>query len=296
VPGRAAIASSHDKPQGRGRVPSSPLAVAKVADNSSKIRSLPVGGLFAYAPLDRQQARPGCRLAQRPIGSNHGSAARNRMTSVWEKAGAFLRGAAGLLSMRRDTSPIDSVAALEGFVTTRSTFIAQKTLYGYVKTRMGIRYPAMFEDKNIIASLNIAKMHVFAACLSDLTIYAVAVALRGRPVGNDDRQKMARRCYTAGMRETAVGAPAEFSAQDCIDEFDRRLDGTDWQRGALQPENFSRSPAALVRWAPIADNLKKFDDEIIENSVKFAWLDVREQFNNRLDAVAVADDWARQPA
>jgi hypothetical protein len=218
------------------------------------------------------------------------------MTSIWQKAEAFLRGAAGLLWTRRDTAPIDTVAALADFVTTRSTYIAQKTLYDYVKTRMGIRYPAMFEDKNIIASLNIAKMHVFAACLSDLTIYAVATALHGYPVGNDARQEMARRCYAAGLRETAAGASAGFSAQDCIDEFDRRLAGTDWQRGALQPENFTSSPLALLKWAPIADNLKKFDSEIIENSVKFAWRDIRERFRKRIDAAAVAADWSRQPA
>jgi hypothetical protein len=227
------------------------------------------------------------------MGQHHGSAARHRMNAIWEKAGAFLRDAASLLRSRRDTTPIDSVAALEGFVTTRSTYIAQKTLYGYVKARMGTRYPAMFEDKNIIASLNIAKMYVFAACLSDLTIYAVATVMHERPVGNNDRQEMARRCYAAGLRETAADAPAEFSAQDCTEEFARRLAETDWRRGALQPENFTCSPRALVRWAPIADNLKKFDSEIIENSVKYAWRDIREQFRNRINGDAVSADWPR---
>jgi hypothetical protein len=217
------------------------------------------------------------------------------MNTIWQRAGTFLRGAAGLLWTRRERAPIDSVAALDGFVTTRSSYIAQKTLYGYVKTRMGTRYPAMFEDKSIIASLNIAKLQVFAACLSDLTIYAVATALHKRPVGNDSRQELARRCYAAGLRETAAGAPAEFSAQDCIDEFDRRLTETDWQRGALLPENFTRSPRALLRWAPIEDKLKKFDGEIVENSVKFSWRDIREQFQKRIDGAAVCADWSRQP-
>jgi hypothetical protein len=218
------------------------------------------------------------------------------MNSFWEKAADFLRGAAGLLRTRRDTTPIDSVAALEDFVATRSAYLAQKTLYGYVKTRMGIRYPAMFEDKNIIASLNIAKLHVFAACLSDLTIYAVATALHGLAVGNDDRQEMARRCYAAGLREIIPDVPAEFSVQDHIGEFDHRLAETDWQRGALQPENFTRSPRALFRWAPIEDKLKNFDSEIIENSVKYAWRDIREQFHKRIDGGAVGADWSRQPA
>lgn len=218
------------------------------------------------------------------------------MNSFSEKAADFLRGAAGLLWTRRDTTPIASVAALEDFVATRSAYLAQKTLYGYVKTRMGIRYPAMFEDKNIIASLNIAKLHVFAACLSDLTVYAVATALHGLAVGNDDRQAMARRCYTAGLREIIPDAPAEFSVPDYVGEFDRRLAETDWQRGALQPENFTRSPRALFRWAPIEDKLKNFDREIVENSVKFAWRDIREQFNKRLNAAAVAADWAGRTA
>jgi len=154
----------------------------------------------------------------------------------------------------------------------------------------------MFEDKNIIASLNIAKAHIFAACLSDLTIYTVAVALHGRPVGNIDHEEMARRCYAAGLREIAADAATEFSAQAHIDEFDHRLADTDWQYGALQPENFTRSPLALLRWAPIDDKLKKFDSEIIENSVKYAWLDIREQFRNRTDVNAIGGDWARRAA
>jgi hypothetical protein len=216
------------------------------------------------------------------------------MNSAWKKAIDFGHKTLSLLWLRRDTARIDSVAALYDFVVTRSTYQAQTTLYTYVKRRMGIRYVAMFQDKQIIASLNIAKLHVFAACQSDLTIYAVATALQKLAVGNDGRAEMARRCYAAGMRKTTADAPAEFSAQDYISEFDHRLAETDWQRGALQPENFVQSPQALFRWAPIADELKKYDREIIENSVKFAWRDIREQFRKRLDIGAVGADWSRQ--
>ena len=110
------------------------------------------------------------------------------MTPLREKTGSFWRKFMTLVGARPDTAPVDSVTALEKFVATRSAYVAQKTLYGYVKTRMGIRYAAMFEDKNMIASLNIAKMHVFAACLADLSIYAVATAVHGRSVPNDFEQ------------------------------------------------------------------------------------------------------------
>ncbi len=210
------------------------------------------------------------------------------ITRLREKAAAVWQALPGLLRTRRDNSPIDSVTALEAFVATRSAYIAQKTLYGYVKTRMGISYPAMFEDKNIIASLNIAKLHVVAACLSDLTIFAVANALQ-----TGDRAALARQCFADGLRVNTAGASEPFPAQDCIDEFDLRLADTLWDHGARQPDNFTRSPQALFRWAPIADKLKNFDREIVENSVTFAWRDIREQYRKRIDADAVSADWAR---
>jgi len=218
------------------------------------------------------------------------------MSLLDQRADGFWRKVAALLGMGGDKAPVDSVAALEEFLASRSAYVAQKTLYGYVKTRMGTRFAIMFDDKQIIASLNIARFHVFAACLSDLTVYAVAVAFHGAPVGNDERAALAQRLYAEALRENAGEAPAQFSAQDCIDEFARRLGETDWQHAARQPDNFTRSPQALVRWAPIADKLKKFDSEIVENSVKYAWRDIREQFNKRLDMAAVVADWARRSA
>jgi hypothetical protein len=221
---------------------------------------------------------------------------RETMTSHQEQTGGFWQKAKILLGLGPGTGPVDSVAALENFVSTRAAFVAQKTLYGYVKTRMGIRYVAMFADANVIASVNIAKMQVFAACLSDLTIYGVAQALHDQPIGNDERQTLALRIFQTGLRDNAGEAPAQFSAEDAIEAFKQRLTNTDWVKRALQPENFTESPRALLRWAPIADNLKKFDSEIVENSVKFAWRDIREQFNKRLDAAAVAADWTHQPS
>ncbi|MGH6790470.1 MAG: hypothetical protein ACRECC_12420, partial [Pseudolabrys sp.] len=122
----------------------------------------------------------------------------------------------------------------------------------------------------------------------------VASALGERP--GHDAEKMARSCYIAALRAVAGEAPAPFSVHDCIGEFERRLAATDWRDAARQPGNFIRSPRALVRWAPIADKLKKYDSDTLENSVKFTWLDICEQFDNRLDAGAVSADWLRPAA
>lgn len=192
------------------------------------------------------------------------------------------------LSSRRDSAPIDSVAALKRFVATRAAFIAQKTLYGYVKTRMGIRYPAMFTDDVFVSSLNIAKMHVFAACLSDLIIYAVAHALDDEAISDESRVDVALACFNQGLIDNRDQIVAGFSAARAATEFVTRLEGTDWGFGARQRQNFRRSPLALVRWAPIAPELKRYDTEIVENSIRFAWREVRVELHKRLDAAAIA--------
>lgn len=198
------------------------------------------------------------------------------------------------ITLRRDTAPIDSIARVNDFVSTRSAYIAQKTLYGYLKTRMGTRYPVMFDDDVFVQSINIAKLQVFAACLSDLTIHAIARSTLGQTVDDDRRRELAGACFRAAVVENAGDAPDEFSAEACCTDFLERLDTTDWSDGALKRENFTCSPSALISWAPIAPELKRYDKEIVENSIKFAWQDIRKQFDQRLDMAAVAADLAKR--
>ena len=214
------------------------------------------------------------------------------------RALAFVPEFLARLRPRTDAGPIDSVVEFYRFVSTRSAFVAQKTLYGYVKTRMGTRYPRMFEDDLFIASIDIAKMHVFAACLSDLTIFAVS---RARQSGLDDATclELAERCFDAGLADNYDQARRveAFSAIDAKTAFKRRLAFVEWDAGADSAALFSASPVALFEWAPIAPDLKRHDREIVVNSIRFAWRDVRAQFDKRFDGPAlVADVTGRQSA
>lgn len=214
------------------------------------------------------------------------------MTSFFYKLSDFWSVFSSRFGIRSDTGPINSVDNLKEFVATRAAFITQKTLYGYVKTRMGTRYPEMFKDDLIIHSVNIAKMHYFAACLSDLTIYAVAQATVS--LGADDavRRTLAEDVYRSALEKNMSESVDEFSPAEAIREFQVRLSGTDWSGLALTRDNFTQSPVKLIEWAPIAEHLKKMDQEIAENSVKFAWADIRRSYEKRLDAEAVVQDLA----
>ncbi|MEL0113256.1 MAG: hypothetical protein VW835_16120, partial [Rickettsiales bacterium] len=117
-------------------------------------------------------------------------------------------------------------------MTTRSAFVAQKTLYGYVKTRMGTRYPSMFEDDVFAHSINIAKMHVFAACLSDMAVFATAHALSGAPADPELRRRTALAFYRRGLADNPNDAPSEFSPDDATRAFENRLSSVDWDSEA----------------------------------------------------------------
>lgn len=202
------------------------------------------------------------------------------------------------LAVRRDSGPVDSVAELRRFVSTRAAFMAQKTLYGYLKTRMGTRYPSMFEDDVLIASVDLAKLHIYAACLADLALFAAWRARQDAPglLDAEACRALALACFRQGLADNAAAAAAvaAFSPAEAEADFQRRLAFWDWIDGPKGPDIFSESPPALVRWAPIAPELKRYDREIVENSLKFKWLGVRSDLERRLDAGAVAAEAGRR--
>lgn len=218
------------------------------------------------------------------------------MSSLWARSGSFLRALGATLGVRRETAPIDSVAALCHFAGTRAAFVSQKKLYGYLKTRMGTRFPSMFEDDVFVASINAAKMHVFAACLSDITVHVVALTAGKGELTPEAGRDLARRCYLAGIEENheQIVDPAERDAW--LDAFERRLDTVHWENVAAGGDAFTESPAALYRWAPIADGLKQYDREIVENSIRFAWAEIIRDFRNRAETRDIVADWQREYA
>lgn len=210
--------------------------------------------------------------------------------SIRQRGAEALRVFAARFVARRANGPINSVGELKRFVAGRSAFVAQHKLYGYLKTRMGTRWPSMFEDDVFIKSVNIAKMHVFASCLSDLTVHAVAAATAGSALTSDERTEFARQCYDAGIDENRDHVPDGAEAK-WRRAFDARLEDVHWENMAAGGNAFSESPKALFRWAPIADELKRYDGEIIKNSVVFAWTEHIHALRRRLAPDAVVDDW-----
>jgi hypothetical protein len=187
---------------------------------------------------------------------------------------------------RRRLQPIRDPGALREFLRTRASYVAQMTLYGYLRTRSGVRFPELFNNDQFVASINIAKWHVWLACLADLSAYAGGLLRRS---GATDAAvgRLMQQAVEDILAETGHPADAgpEFAAH--ADRVRSRIALCDWSAQADGDGPFVESPGALVYWAPIVEELKVLDEEIVRNSVRFRWNEIREQMRRALDAQAV---------
>lgn len=187
----------------------------------------------------------------------------------------------------RRREPIRSADALRAFLQTRTSHVAQMTLYGYLRTRAGTRFPELFENEAFIVSMNIAKWHVWLACLSDLAVHVGRMLQSGGTASAEDARGFMLRLVDEILRNTGVPADAgpEFEAH--AQRVRSRLMLAGLPGTAEDGAAFAESPEAVVYWAPIVDDLKELDADIVRNSVRFRWHEVRRELSHNLDPAAV---------
>jgi hypothetical protein len=195
------------------------------------------------------------------------------------------------LAIRFDRSRIDNVEALTEFVRTRASYVAQTSLYGYLKTRMGTQFRTYFEDPMFSASIREAAVRLFVSCLGDLTVYAVAITARDARLAAPEAETLARHCFEHGMDGALADVPPDMLPAGAAEAFAARTASVHWAGAADGPTAFAGSQEDIVRFAPVVDEFKELDREIVSNSIRFRWRDVREQLRKRIDAEGVCADW-----
>lgn len=204
--------------------------------------------------------------------------------------------AAGLWAMLRDylgigrsrrREPIVDRAGLGRFLDTRAAFVAQTSLYGYVRTRAGQRYPELFDDEPFVAAMNIAKWQIWLACLSDLAVFAGGRLAAGDPALAPSAGRLVQAVVAQVLEGVAVPPDAGSDFLAGADAVRARLAACDWAAVGEAEAAFVESPPALVRWAPVVDDLKQVDEPIVLNSVRFRWQEVRRDLQALLDREAL---------
>jgi len=187
---------------------------------------------------------------------------------------------------RRRVEPVHDRDALRRFLETRASFVAQTSLYGYLRTRAGQRYPELFDDDEFVVGINIAKWQVWLACLGDVTCFAGGLLVRAGQAP-DAVGALMRALVDEILDATGVPADAGESFADGARAVRERVAACDWASVSDDEGPFSESPDALVHWAPVIDTYKQLDAEIVRNSVRFRWQEIRRQLRENLDAAGV---------
>ena len=170
---------------------------------------------------------------------------------------------------------INSKADLENFVQERSAHVAQTTLYGYLKTRIGTRYALMVEDEKFTESINIAKWNIYVAAISDLTFYVFSYLIDKKNLKENDSEKIFLNILD---KEFKNGLDKKIY-ENAKNEFIVKAKSINWHNYHLG-NPFKESGLALYKWSPIADELKVLDKEIVLNSIMLKWNLVENEFKD----------------
>ena len=170
---------------------------------------------------------------------------------------------------------ISSKKDLKNFIQERSAHVTQTTLYGYIKTRIGSRYAMMFEDEVFLKSINLAKWNIYMDALIDCTFYVFSYLIDKKNLKQNDALEI----FIEIIENEKSNGLEDKLFEDTKLKFNQILKEINWSK-YHQDNPFKKSGLSLLKWSPIAENLKVFDKEIVLNSIKLKWNLVENEFKD----------------
>jgi len=173
---------------------------------------------------------------------------------------------------------LSNLDELENFIQSKSAWVTQVTLYGYLKTRMGTRYVLHFENDKFMSSVNLAKWNMYSVAIQDLTFFTFSYLKASL---NYNQVEKAKEIFFKILDdEISNKMPLEI-IDEAKKNFNERLQNMNWDT-YYNDLPFNQSALSLYKWAPIADELKELDRKIVLNSVILKWDVVKKEFKERV--------------
>ncbi len=169
---------------------------------------------------------------------------------------------------------IKTLDQIKNFIQEQSAQVSQMTLYGYLKTRMGAKHVLMFEDKDFLNSINIAKWHIYAASLIDCTFFCFSFLYKEKNFFNTEE---ANKVFFEILNAEKANGMNSNAYESATKEFNSRYQRINWTN-YYESSPFEYSSNSLYTWSPIADELKKLDKKIVLNSMLLKWNNVQIDF------------------
>ncbi len=203
--------------------------------------------------------------------------------SYWQMLADYL--GIGRKRQLRRVSDLDSLAE---FINSRASHVSQTALYGYLRTRAGTRFPELFENPDILLSINMAKWHIWLACVSDLSVFSGQSLFQSGQTDETTVQAIMPKALQQVLDEIGVPEEAGVDFATAREKVVQRIHSCDWSLQRDDDSVFSQSPEALYYWAPIADELKTRDEAIVKNSVRYRWIEIRRSARKLFDYEVLA--------
>ena len=194
----------------------------------------------------------------------------------------------------RGEDPLKTRQELINFIDGRAAFVSQVTLYTYVKARAGTQYPKLFENADFLTSLKIARWHIYGAAVCDLTLFSAAQMYVHAEFSAENAKDFANSILDDILPDYPQDDIDNSYFVEMCSRGRQRAAMADWNSIATGPAAFQSSSDAVFRWAPIADELKCDDEEIVRNSIHLRWIGVRRDLKEVFQHTAIADDWHYQ--
>ena len=165
---------------------------------------------------------------------------------------------------------------IENFIQERSAHVTQTTLYGYLKTRIGVKYIAMMEDDRFLESINIAKWNIYTVALADCTFYVFSYLISEKNLKDNNCKEIFLKILE---RERKNGLSEEIY-NNGKSNFLKRFENINFNNYYIN-DPFKESGEALYFWSPIADELKTLDKKIVLNSISLKWGLMKDELKKR---------------
>ena len=169
---------------------------------------------------------------------------------------------------------IKNLDHLEEFIQTKSAWVTQVTLYNYLKTRMGTRYVLHFENDVFMGSVNLAKWNIYSVSLQDLTFFTFSYL---NVNFNFQDISKAKEIFNKILDDEISNKMPLDIIETARKSFDERLEKINWDE-YYQDLPFNPSALSLYKWAPIAEELKTLDRQIVLNSMILKWDIIKKEF------------------
>ncbi len=194
------------------------------------------------------------------------------------------------IQKRMGFAPLPPIATISDYIAyadKQAAFVSQVSLYTYIKTRAGTQWPKLFEDETYLVSMKIARWHIFGAAVADLALYLGAMMVKRNAATPEQALKISENVITSILNDYDQDDIPQKDFKAMMKDGLARCQKADWLDLAEGPNAFQSSADALIRWTPIADELKELDEEIVRNSIHMRWINVRRDIKDTLDADAV---------